>query len=107
MAETLPSNGTMQAVFRRAGFKAQQRFEDGVVKVTFPIEATRSFVEVVEGRSHLAERQSIDPILCPRAIAVIAAEESEAGSMAGHITEGGFTGSVYAVGRHGLRRSPT
>lgn len=37
IAETLPTNHRMQAVFRNSGFDVHMAFEDGLVRVTFPI----------------------------------------------------------------------
>jgi RimJ/RimL family protein N-acetyltransferase len=39
VAETLPENQLMHAVFRESGFDVRSVFGDGVVRVTFPIEA--------------------------------------------------------------------
>ena len=38
-AETLADNHRVQAVFRKSGFEAHARFEDGVIKFAFPIAA--------------------------------------------------------------------
>jgi RimJ/RimL family protein N-acetyltransferase len=54
VAETLATNSAMQAVFRNAGFPVEQHFEDGVVKVMFPIEPTVEFTKKVEARAHTA-----------------------------------------------------
>ena len=37
VAETLPTNHRMQAVFRHSGFDVHMAFEDGLMRVTFPI----------------------------------------------------------------------
>jgi RimJ/RimL family protein N-acetyltransferase len=37
VAETLPDNQRMRAVFRESGFDVDSRFDDGVVEVVFPI----------------------------------------------------------------------
>ena len=45
VAETLPGNHRMQAVFRESGFDAHGRFEDGVVHFVFPIHASAPIVD--------------------------------------------------------------
>ena len=64
-AETLPTNSPMQSVFRDAGFKSEQHLDDGVVRVTFPIEMSAGFVQKVERRAHIADRRSIETLLRP------------------------------------------
>jgi acetyl coenzyme A synthetase (ADP forming)-like protein len=100
VADTLPHNVRMLDVFRSAGFRAEQAYADGVVRVTFPIEPTEQSLEAMHGRERTAAAHSIQRILEPRSVAVIGAGR-ERGSI-GHeifrnLIAGDFNGPVYPV----------
>jgi acetyl coenzyme A synthetase (ADP forming)-like protein len=99
-AEVLPDNARMLQVFHDAGFRTVDRFDEGVVRVAFPIEPTDESVAVMERREHLAEARSIRWVLEPRSVAVIGASH-ERGTIGYHLflnlLAGGFAGPVYPV----------
>ena len=100
VADTLPHNVRMLEVFHAAGFRAEQSYSDGVVRVTFPIATTEESVEAVHARERSAAAHSIQRILEPRSVAVVGAGR-ERGSI-GHeifrnLIGGGFNGPVYPV----------
>lgn len=100
VADTLPHNVRMLEVFRTAGFTAEQRFADGVVRVTFPIQPTDRSVAAMEDRDRHASAQSIARLLAPRSVAVIGAGRQR--GTIGHevfrnLIAGGFEGPVYPV----------
>jgi len=100
VADTLPHNVRMLEVFRSAGFRAEQHYADGVVRVAFPIEPTERSLEAMHLRESTAAAHSIQRILEPRSVAVIGAGR-ERGTI-GHeifrnLIEGGFNGPVYPV----------
>lgn len=100
VAEVLPQNRKMLAVFSEAGYVVSRRFEDGVVSVSFDIAETEASIAVRTAREHRAEAKSMSTILTPRSIAVIGASTNP--DALGHlvlrnIVDSGFTGSVAAV----------
>ena len=100
VAEVLPQNRKMLAVFSEAGYVVSRRFEDGVVSVSFDIAETEASIAVRTAREHRAEAKSMASILTPRSIAVIGASTDP--DAVGHLVlrnlvDAGFTGSVAAV----------
>ncbi|MGN8245382.1 GNAT family N-acetyltransferase [Cellulomonas soli] len=71
VAEVLPQNGRMIAVFREAGFEIRQHTDDGVVTVTFDIDPTERSLEVMADREHRAEARSVRALLTARSVVVI------------------------------------
>lgn len=71
VAEVLPQNGRMIAVFREAGFEIRQRTEDGVVTVTFDIDPTERSLAVMADREHRAEARSVRALLAARSVVVV------------------------------------
>jgi acyl-CoA synthetase (NDP forming)/RimJ/RimL family protein N-acetyltransferase len=100
VAETLPQNHKMIAVFSDAGYTLSSRIEDGVVHVEFEIEPTENSVDVMIAREQRAEARSIRRLLEPSSVAVIGASRSreKVGQvLVRNLVEGGFTGPVYAI----------
>ena len=100
VAETLPQNNKMIAVFSEAGYTLSSRIADGVVHVEFEIEPTDDSLEVMLAREHRAEARSIRRLLEPASVAVIGASRSreKVGQvLIRNLVHGGFTGRVYAV----------
>ena len=60
-----PPTSRMMAVFRQAGYTAQSRFEDGVVRMTLDLAPTETAREVTAAREHRAESRSIERLLSP------------------------------------------
>ncbi len=100
VADVLPGNRTMLAVFRSAGFEITRELADGYVELSFPIQETEASLEVVRGREHRAEARSVARLLAPKAVAVVGASR-EPGT-AGHevfrsLLQHRFDGPVYPV----------
>jgi len=100
IADVLPSNRRMLAVFKAAGFEISREMADGYVELTFPIQETPASVGVVRAREHRAEARSVARLLAPKAVAVIGASR-EPGT-AGHevfrsLLAHRFEGPVYPV----------
>ena len=100
VADVLPSNRRMLAVFRAAGFEISREMADGYVELTFSIQETPASVSVVRAREHRAEARSVARLLAPKAVAVIGASR-EPGT-AGHevfrsLLAHRFEGPVYPV----------
>ena len=99
VADVLPENRRMSKVFREAGYKAEQRFEDGVLMLTLDLEPTETSREVMAAREHHAESRSIR-LLSPRSVAVIGASRTAhtVGQTAlRNLLTGGFAGPVFPV----------
>ena len=103
VADTLPNNSRMLAVFRSAGFADDRHFADGVVRVTFPIHPTPASLGIVHERERHAAAASVGRLLHPRSVAVIGAGRRP--NTIGHevfrnILRSGFTGPAYPVNPH-------
>jgi acyl-CoA synthetase (NDP forming)/GNAT superfamily N-acetyltransferase len=115
VADVLPENRRMSKVFRDAGYKAEQRFEDGVLMLTLDLEPTETSREVMAAREHRAESRSIGRLLAPKSVAVIGASRQAhtvGQTVLRNLLSGGFTGPVYpvhptATAVSGVRAYPT
>lgn len=74
-AEVLGDNRAMLAVFAKAGWPLQRRFDSGVVDLDWELADTDQFLDSVERREQRADSRAVARILLPRAIAVIGASE--------------------------------
>lgn len=100
VADTLPQNTAMQAVFRNAGFVEKARLDSGVVRVELDIEPTATTTDAIERRWADAAAASIGRVLRPHSIAVIGAGRARGGvghELLRNILAGGFNGPVYPV----------
>ncbi|MCL4313726.1 MAG: GNAT family N-acetyltransferase [Actinobacteria bacterium] len=100
IADTLPTNRKMLAVFTGAGFEETTTFADGVVSVSFPIQSTPASLAAARERDRIATRRSIMRLLRPSSIAVVGASRTP--GTIGHeifrnLLAGEFTGPVYPV----------
>ena len=68
----------MLAVFSRAGWPVERRFESGVVDLDFSLDDTEEFLDSVERREQRADSRAVARLLLPRTIAVVGASD-EAG----------------------------
>jgi acyl-CoA synthetase (NDP forming)/RimJ/RimL family protein N-acetyltransferase len=105
MADVLPHNRKMLAVFSEAGYEVKRKIEDGVVTVSFDIEPTESSQAVRLAREHRAESVSMQSLLFPSSVAVVGAsrrEDSIGHQVLKHILAEGFKGGVYAVNSEAL-----
>ena len=100
VAETLPTNRRMLAVFANAGYGVKRRFEDGVVAVGFSLAPTDESVAVARAREQRAEARSIARLLRPESVAVLGASAvpgSVGAGLLSALSEAGFPGRVSAV----------
>lgn len=100
VADVLPQNAKMVAVFREAGYAVSDHFDRGVIELAFDLDPTDRSLAVMEAREHRSEAASLSALLQPSSIVVIGASrdpESIGARVLQHIIDGGFTGSVYAV----------
>ena len=101
-AEVLADNRPMLAVFSRAGWPVERRFESGVVDLDFSLDDTEEFLDSVERREQRADSRAMARLLLPRTIAVVGASD-EPGSIGDalwrHVTAAA-TGAVFPVNPH-------
>ncbi|KRE62995.1 bifunctional GNAT family N-acetyltransferase/acetate--CoA ligase family protein [Nostocoides sp. Soil756] len=100
IAEVLPQNRKMLAVFSDAGYEVTRRVEDGVVEVGFDIEPTDRSRAVEMSREHRAEAQSLRVVLNPGTIAVIGASRDRhtfGGQLLDRVISSGFAGRLVPV----------
>ncbi|MEP1125241.1 MAG: GNAT family N-acetyltransferase [Ilumatobacter sp.] len=76
-AEVLSDNRGMLAVFAKAGWPLQRRFESGVVDLDWELATTDEFIDTVERREQRADSRAVARILLPRAVAVVGASDTE------------------------------
>ena len=67
----------MLAVFAKAGWPLQRRFESGVVDLDWELASTEEFIDTVERREQRADSRAVARILLPRAVAVVGASDHE------------------------------
>jgi RimJ/RimL family protein N-acetyltransferase/predicted CoA-binding protein len=104
VAEVLPDNAAMLAVFRDAGFEVARKLGGGEVEVSFPIAPTRSFRDRVDERDHVAVAASLKPFFAPARVAVIGASRrrgSIGGELFRNVLAADFAGAAYPVNRTG------
>jgi acyl-CoA synthetase (NDP forming)/RimJ/RimL family protein N-acetyltransferase len=104
VAQVLPTNRSMLAVFHQTGFETTSTFEEGVVEVQLGLEPTAAAVAAVEERERRAEARSVERLISPTSVAVIGAGRERDGL--GHevfrnLLAYGFNGPVYAVNPQG------
>ncbi len=104
VAEVLPENAPMLAVFRDAGFEVSRTLGGGEIEVRFPIATTEQFRTRVEERDHIAVAASLRPFFAPASVAVIGASKrrgSIGGELFRNILAADFAGAAYPVNRDG------
>ncbi len=100
VAEVLPENVRMLAVFRASGFPVSVHAEPGSIVVEFPTELTGAAREHFERREQEAAAAAVRALLHPSAIAVIGASRrrgTTGGELFHNLLSSGFPGPVYPV----------
>lgn len=100
VAETLPHNQRMLAVFADAGFAERTRLADGVVHVAFDIAPTPASVAAMHERERRNAIASVRKLLAPRSIAVVGASRRRGTVgqvLLRNILAGPFAGPTYPV----------
>jgi acyl-CoA synthetase (NDP forming)/GNAT superfamily N-acetyltransferase len=100
VADVLPDNDRMLNTLRDAGYQVSGGYEDGVLHLTFPIEATESAVSVMRAREQRAEASSVRRIFTARSVAVVGAsrrEDTLGQAVLRNLVRGGYTGRIYVV----------
>ena len=100
VAEVLPQNRKMLAVFHDAGYEVTHRYEDGVISLGFDIDPTERSRAVMEAREHRAEASSLAALLNPGSVVLVGASRRE-GTIGRNLLTAmqasGFTGALHVV----------
>ena len=99
-ANVLGENSQMMDAFRDYGFHVKSELEGGEYHVTFPIKQTQAVSAKEERRDRTATVASLQPILNPKAVAIIGAARNPGtiGNLLMRcILQSGFSGVVYPV----------
>ncbi len=100
VADVLPENRRMTKVFLDVGYAVLREFEDGVLRLEFPIAPTDTAIGVMTAREHRAESRSTSRFFTARGVAVIGAsrrEDTVGRALVRNLVVGGYTGRVYVV----------
>jgi acyl-CoA synthetase (NDP forming)/RimJ/RimL family protein N-acetyltransferase len=100
VAEVLPDNARMTQTFREAGYHLARTYEDGVLRLEFPIASTDTAMGVMRSREHRAEARSMQRFFVARSVAIIGAsrrEDTIGRTLVRNLVIGGYAGRVYAV----------
>jgi len=100
VAEVLPDNVRMIKTFRDAGYHIDNDWEDGVLRLVFPIAATETSVRVMRSREHRAEAHSMARFLEAGSVAIIGAsrrQDTIGSALVRNLVIGEYTGRVYVV----------
>ena len=103
VAEVLPDNRRMLQTLREAGYRVSRAYEDGVLRLEFPIASTDTAVGVMQSREHRAEARSMERFFLARSVAIIGAsrhEDTVGRSLVRNLVVGGYSGRVYVVNPH-------
>jgi acetate---CoA ligase (ADP-forming) len=99
-ASTLAENVPMLEVFRDSGFEIRSKTSAGVVDLQLTLTPSTEGVRLAEMRDRIATALSLEPMLAPRAVAVVGASR-EPGSIGRRVLEalrnGGFAGAIHPV----------
>ena len=99
-ADVLPHNRAMLGVFHDAGFDVASRFEDGIVRLVFPIDRTPRAAAAARRRERTAQTRSLARLLAPRGVGVIAQGadgERAARTLVRRLSASGYAGPVRAL----------
>ncbi len=100
VADILPGNSAMIGVFTDAGYTVQRTFEDGVMRLQFPVDSTQTSIDVMQAREHRAEATSIQRFFDAGSVAVVGASrraDTIGRTLVRNLVLGDFQGRVYAV----------
>jgi acyl-CoA synthetase (NDP forming)/GNAT superfamily N-acetyltransferase len=98
-AEVLADNRPMLAVFSRAGWPLDRRYDSGIIEVDFAIAETEEFLDSLARREQRADSRAMARLLMPRTIAVVGAsdEPGTVGEVLWRNVWAAATGPAYAV----------
>lgn len=103
LAEVLAANGNMLRLLQGLGFHLKRTMRGGELEVAIQLQADSVYVARTDTRRHVAAIASLEPILHPRAVAVVGASRRPGSigyALFHNLLAGGFAGTVYPVNPH-------
>jgi acyl-CoA synthetase (NDP forming) len=101
IAEVLPDNRKMLAVFQRVGFDVRQEFDSGIVDVVLDLDPTPGTVERIAERELRGDARAVARFVTARSVAVLGASRTSAEHIGTRLLrsllDGGFLGVVHVV----------
>lgn len=101
VADVLASNRRMLNTFSAAGYDPVQRVEGGEVRIEFSIDPHPRVLEIQEQREHRYEARSMQQMLHPSSLAVLA-DDFAAGTLGAHLAQvlhtSDYEGTISLVG---------
>ncbi|MEV3907091.1 bifunctional acetate--CoA ligase family protein/GNAT family N-acetyltransferase [Streptomyces canus] len=99
-ADALSENHAVLKLFADLGLRTTRRFEGPEVRCTIALDQSDSYLTAVEERGRAADVASLEPLLRPKAVAVIGAGRkpgSVGRAILHQLHAGGYTGRLFAV----------
>ena len=104
IAEVLPNNHRMIAVFRESGFAVDVRRASDAIHLEFPTSLSADAAARFHDRDRTASVAAVSGVLAPGSVVVVGASRRRGtvgGELLNNVVDAGFTGAVYAVNEHG------
>ncbi|MGQ4388646.1 bifunctional acetate--CoA ligase family protein/GNAT family N-acetyltransferase [Streptomyces sp. SAS_270] len=99
-ADALSENREVLRLFADLGLRTARRFEGPEVRCTIELDDSDTYLTAVEERGRAADVASLEPLLRPKAVAVVGAGRkpgSVGRAILHHLRAGGFTRRLFAV----------
>ncbi|GAB3299337.1 GNAT family N-acetyltransferase [Epidermidibacterium keratini] len=99
-ADVLAENGRMVRTFLDAGYSPSRAYEEGVVRLEFPVEPTETSQAVSYSREQRSEARSLERLLTATSVAVIGAsnDHTKLGyAVVNNLLSFGLDGPIYPV----------
>jgi len=99
-ADALSENHEVLRLFADLGLRTARRFEGPEVRCTIELDDSDTYLTAVEERGRAADVASLEPLLRPKAVAVVGAGRkpgSVGRAILHHLHAGGFTRRLFAV----------
>ena len=99
-ADALSENREILRLFADLGLRTARRFEGPEVRCTIQLDSDDAYLSAVESRGRSADVASLEPLLCPNAVAVVGAGRkpgSVGRAILHHLKAGGYTRRLFAV----------
>ncbi|ANS70136.1 acyl-CoA synthetase [Streptomyces lincolnensis] len=99
-ADALSENHEVLRLFADLGLRTARRFEGPEVRCTIALDESDTYLTAVEERGRTADVVSLEPLLRPKAVAVVGAGRkpgSVGRAVLHHLHAGGYTGRLFAV----------
>ncbi|MEU1481959.1 GNAT family N-acetyltransferase [Streptomyces sp. NPDC005760] len=99
-ADALSENHEVLRLFADLGLRTARHFEGPEVRCTVALDADDAYLSAVESRGRSADVASLQPVLRPKAVAVVGAGRTPGSvgrAILHHLHTGGYAGRLFAV----------